>query len=228
MNNRQNSLLDSGIALASITSFLYCASAAFTGGFLQQLGLDSDVLDRNFQQILYHGFLISFGPILYVLAGYVICRFAYSHGLLPEVNDVLRHNWKRKRLFLKLKYKMLGKRKDSEAETREKRHSIKSAFLLTIFFALILSLAHFESKGKALASSVYAKLENKSIPEHETVTVSINGQPQKLLHLICGARNCAGVAPETKIVHYFPQNGHSSVLSPAEVKEQAHQKSSTK
>ncbi|MEI8572885.1 hypothetical protein U737_00090 [Methylomonas sp. LW13] len=223
MDNRQNSLLDSGLGLAAITSFLYCASAAYTGGFLRQLGLDSDVLDRNFQQILYHGFVISFGPVLTGLAIYTVCRFAYSHAILPEVNDALRHNLKRKRRFLKLKFKLLGKRKDSDTEKREKRHSIKSAFLLTIFFALILSLAHFESKGKALASSVYAKLDSKSIPDHEMVTVSINGQSQKLLYLMCGARNCAGAAPDTKLVHYFPQNGHSSVLSPAELLEQTHQ-----
>jgi hypothetical protein len=61
MSTQRNPLLDnSGLALAAITAFLYCASSAYTGGYYSRLGLDGDVLDRNFQQILFEGFLISF------------------------------------------------------------------------------------------------------------------------------------------------------------------------
>ena len=110
------------MALAAVTAFLYCASTAFTGGFLGPLGLDGDILDRNLQQILYHGFLISFGPALLALIVYVLCRFLYSHAVLPGINDKLRKNWKLKRQFLRLKHHWTGKRKDSAIELREKQH----------------------------------------------------------------------------------------------------------
>ncbi len=212
MDAKRNPLFDSGIALAAVTAFLYCASAAYTGGYLDLLGLDGDVLDRNFQQILYHGFLISFASAFLFLFFYAIARFIYSHGVLPGLNDELRKSWKRKRQYLRVKNWWIGKRKDSEIEQREKQHTVTFALLGAVFFVFILSLVYFESKGKEAATQVKLKIKSKSIPEHEMITVSINGQTLKLLYLMCGARNCAGVAPETSVVYYFPQNGHSYVL----------------
>lgn len=208
-------MLDSGLVLAAVTAFLYCASAAHTGGFNSRLGLDGDVLDRNFQQILYDGFLISFGPVLLALAAYTVLRFFYSDAVLPGINDALRKNWRRKRFVLKLKHRWYGKRKDSELERREKKHTRVAAIITGMALALILSLVYFESKGKDAASQVQTKLEQKSFFQHEIVTVIVNGEVRKLLYLSCGARNCAGVDPKTRIVQYFPQNGHSYLL-PAE------------
>lgn len=218
MDTKRNPLFDSGIALAAVTAFLYCASAAYTGRYFGLLGLDGDVLDRNFQQMLYDGFLISVAPVLLVLFIYTLVRFLYSHGVLPGLNDELRKSWKRKRQYLRLKHWWRGKRKDSAIEQREKRHTVTCIFLGAIFFAFIMSLVYFESKGKDAALRVQSKIDSKSIPEHEMVTVSINGQALRLLYLMCGARNCAGVAPETRVVYYFPQNGHSYVLPPTKEK----------
>jgi len=212
MSTKRDPLLDSGLALAATTAFLYCASAAYTGGFNSRLGLDGDVLDRNFQQVLYDGFLISFGPVLLALVVYTILRFFYSYAVLPGINDALRKNWRRKRLVLKLKHSWYGKRKDSELELREKKHTRLAAVITGVAFTLILSLVYFESKGKDAASQVRTKLEHKSFVQHEVVTVTINGEAKELLYLSCGARNCVGVDPETRIVQYFPQNGHSYLL----------------
>lgn len=212
MSTKRDPLLDSGLALAAVTAFLYCASAAHTGGFNSRLGLDGDVLDRNFQQILYDGFLISFGPVLLALVVYTVLRFFYSDAVLPGINDALRKNWRRKRFVLKLKHRWYGKRKDSELELREKKHTRVAAAITGVAFILILSLVYFESKGTEAASQVRTKLEHKSFLQHEVVTVTVNGEVRKLLYLSCGARNCAGVDPETRIVQYFPQNGHSYLL----------------
>lgn len=212
MSTERNPLRDSGLALAAVTAFLYCASSAYTGGFNGHFGLDGDVLDRNFQQILYDGFLISFGPILLVLVIYTALRFFYSDAVLPAINDAMQKNWRRKRFFLKLKHRWYGKRKDSELELREKKHTRVAAAIAGVAFAFILSLVHFESEGKKAASQVRTKLEHKSFLQHEVVTVTVNGEAKKLLYLSCGARNCAGVDPETRVVQYFPQNGHSYLL----------------
>lgn len=127
MDAKRNPLLDSGLALAAVTAFLYCVSAAYTGGFNGQLGLDGDVLDRDLQQILYDGFLISFGPVLVVLVIYALLRFVYSDVVLPTINDMLRKSLRKKRLFLKLRHRWYGKRKDSDLEQREKKHSRMAA-----------------------------------------------------------------------------------------------------
>ncbi|MBT0964061.1 hypothetical protein [Denitromonas iodatirespirans] len=219
MDTKRNPLLDSGLLLAAATAFLYCASAAHTGGFNSRLGLDGDVLDRNFQQILYDGFLISFGPAILVLIIYTALRFFYSDAVLPGISDALRKSWRRKRFVLKLKHRWYGKRKDSELEIREKRHTRVAAAITGVALAIILSLVYFESKGKEVGSQVRIKLESKSFREHETVTVTVNGEVRKLVYLSCGARNCAGIDPETRVVQYFPQNGHSYLLQDVKPKQ---------
>jgi hypothetical protein len=228
MKTERSPLLDSGIALAVGTAYLYCASAAHTSGYLHELALDGDVLDRNLQQILYDGFLISFAPVLLALATYAAVRFLYSHVILPDINDALRKSWNRKYKFLKLKHRWLGKRKDSAIERREKKHSMMFAFLVAAFFVLVFSLAHFESKGRQAAALVRTKLESKSFPQHEVITVFINEQKQDLLYLTCGARNCAGIDTKTMTIQYFPQSGHSYPLPPSKAKLLAAQKNSSK
>lgn len=219
MSTKRDPLLDSGLALAAVTAFLYCASAAHTGGFNSRLGLDGDVLDRGFQQILYDGFLISFGPALLVLVIYTTLRFFYSDAVLPVVIDALQKNWRRKRFVLKLKHRWYGKRKDSELELREKKHTRVAAVITSVAFLVIISLVYFESKGKEVASQVRTKLEHKSFLQNEVVTVTVNGEVRKLLYLSCGARNCAGIDPETQVVQYFPQNGHSYHLPVEKLKQ---------
>jgi hypothetical protein len=206
---------DSGIILAAATAFLYSASATFIGAYLGYFALDWDVLDRNFQQILFHGFAISFAPALSLLCWYLFIRIIYSHGILSIVIDELRKSWKRKRQYLRIRRWLKGKRKDSKIELREKQHTVTVALFAALFLVFILSLMYFHSKGNEAAKLVWSKIENKTTPEHEMITVLINNQSLKLVYLMCGARNCAGVAPDTKVVYYFPQNGHSYILPPS-------------
>lgn len=206
---------DSGLALAALTAFLYCASTAYTGGYFGILLLDSDVLDRNFHQVLYHGFFISVRPIILAFSVYAIVRGFYSHAVLPMTNDELRKSWKRKRKFLTLKYRLLGKRKDSPIEVYEKRRSISLVFLTGLLIVFVSFLAYFEQEGKESAILILTELNTKPIQDDKLISVTVNGEVKKLFYLGCGARNCAGVDPASRHVQYFPQNGHSFYLPPA-------------
>jgi hypothetical protein len=93
------------------------------------------------------------------------------------------------------------------------------ATITGLALVFIFSLVYFESQGRKAASQIQTKLEHKSFLQSEIITVTVNGDTRKLLYLSCGARNCAGVDPETHIVQYFPQNGHSYSL-PAEKSKQ--------
>ena len=216
MAENRNALVDSGVALAAVTAFLYCVSAAYYGGYLGIFRLDSDVLDRNFHQTLYNGFVISF-PLAFGLAfAYLGYRIVYSHLLLPALTDWLRTSSKKKRRFIKLRQKLLGKRKDAAIVQREKRHSVAIAFYAAAFLTFLLSLAHFESEGQKAALERLEKI-NKTGLLSELMLVRINGQDIKLLALACGSRNCAGIDPLTRTINYFPQNGHSYALPPQKI-----------
>ncbi|MCF7966466.1 MAG: hypothetical protein K9L79_13120 [Methylobacter tundripaludum] len=67
MTTPRSSLLDSAVALAVITAFFYAISTAYYDGYFQPLQLDPNVLDRNVQQSLYRGFVISLEPATKVI-----------------------------------------------------------------------------------------------------------------------------------------------------------------
>jgi hypothetical protein len=146
VENSKNTLLNSGIGIAACTAFLYCVSTAYYGGFLSELHLDSEILDRNFHQVLYNGFLICFAQAFLVLATYAVTGFFYSYALLPIINDEIRRSRHRKRQFLKLKHQILGKRKDSKIEQKEKRKTINALVYVAIGLAFIFTLTYFEKK----------------------------------------------------------------------------------
>lgn len=208
MSASKESLWSSGVALALVPAVLYCVSTAYYGGFMGVLRLDADVLDRNFHQTLYHGFLTAFVPAFYVLGALCALLWLYSHLVLPELNDRLRGNWKKQRKFLKAKQWMLGKRRDSLFERRQKQRSVRVFFLLLAGGVFITFLARFERVGKQDAVKLMVHLEGPARDEG-LVTVQIEGQTRRLFYLHCGARNCAAIDPETRMVHYFPQNGHA-------------------
>ncbi|MBN9423448.1 MAG: hypothetical protein J0I91_13365 [Candidatus Accumulibacter sp.] len=228
MSDKQNSLLDSGAVLAAATAFLYCVSTAKYGGYLSKLQLDADVLDRNFQQVLYQGFVDSFPQIFLALFLYAIVRFLYSHAFLPSLESWLKKSRKQKRQYLKLKRSLFGKQKDSQIVRQAKRHTITFALLAIVFLAFVLSLVYFESKGHSAAVAILEKLDEKPVQDQDLITVQIDSKTRKLLYLTCGARNCAGVDPSTKSVHYFPQNGHSYFLSTKKEKQHNAQASTPK
>lgn len=209
MPTHRSSLFDSAVTLAVTTAFFYAISTAYYDGYFGPLHLDANVLDRNVQQSLYRGFVISLTPTLIGLLIYACgCAF-YSHVLLPVLNDWLRHSRWCKRQFLKLKHLCLGREKDPEIERSQKKHTLTAFLYLGIFTILILSLQYFERKGKEVAVADLKTIESSAVQASDLVTVKIDEKLMQLLPLVCGARNCAGIDPKTKVIYYFPQNGHS-------------------
>jgi hypothetical protein len=209
MNENRNSLPDSGLILAIITAFLYCASTAHTGGFNREFGLNGDILDRNFQQILYDGFFVSFEYIIYPLILYTAFMMLYSYIIFPYINNILRENKQRKRQFISIKHFLRGKRKYPNTEYQEKIRTKKAIIFTTIVIVFIKLLVHSQSMGEKEASQVIEQLKNRSFSQEDIITVPINGVPKRLLYLSCGARNCAGIDPDTLVIQYFPQNSYS-------------------
>lgn len=209
MIDSKNPLIDSGILLAVMTAFLYCIDAAYYEGYLNPLLLDANMLDRNFHQTLFNGFMVFFSPAFLIFCISALGYFLYSHALLPILNNGLRRSRGKQRRLLRLKHAFVGLRKGSLVEQAEKRRSIRMLTYLMIVIAFASSLSYALSRGKKDAIEVVKKIEDKSLPDSAFIVTKIDDQRRKLLYLTCGARNCAGIDPTTKIVYYFPQTGHS-------------------
>ena len=207
MSPKSNPLYESGVVLAAITALLYCIGTAKFSGYTNTLGLNDNILDRNFQQVLYQGFLDSFLQLFVALMSYSAYRFFYSDVILPDVESWLKHSRQRKKRYIKFKHWWNGKRKDSVVVQNAKRHT-RIFFKITFaLLALFLSLAYFEFQGRDAANVVIKELKDAShIPNIRFISVRMDEKPMKLYFLGCGDRNCAGIDVSTKIIYYFPQN----------------------
>jgi len=194
---RSNWAIDTGAALAAITAYLYCASTARTGGYLGKLELDADILDRNFHQVLYDGFLQSFTLLLFLVLGLVVL-----HNIQPAIQGWLQQSRRDARAS---KGKVASPSLDRFVAVL-----VTQVVLATLLFILLITtLVHAERKGKALAVEALSRIEMHQVLEQQVIRVKIDDNMKTLVFLFCGARNCAGMDPDTGDVHYFPQNGHS-------------------
>lgn len=209
MSDSKNPLRDSAFLLAGATAFLYCVSTAYANGYLSTLRLDSDVLDRNFHQVLYNGFLVCLQPILVGLSAYACLRLLYSHLILPEIINWLCKAIRNKRRYIKIKRKWSGGRKERAAERVAKQKTISLLRCLGLAISFLLSLVYFEMQGKKAALDILKQINGKQISESGLIKVVIDNKTRTLVYLGCGARNCAGMELISKTVYYFPQNGHS-------------------
>ena len=209
MPDTKSPLLNSAVFLAAITGFLYCAGTAHFGGYLSSLRLDAGVLDRNFHQVLYNGFLVSFGQLLVTLFAYAGARLLYSHVVLTSLTDWLRKAPSNRRSYVKARRRWI-KRKDTNTERLQKQRTASVLKYMALGILLIVSPVYFESQGNKEALPILKQIASgKPVESSSMIHVKINDQEKSLFYLACGARNCAGIDLSSKTIYYFPQNGHS-------------------
>ena len=210
MSDTKSPILNSAVFLAASVGFLYCAGAARLGGYFSTLGLDADVLDRDFHQSLYAGLLISFDSIFFFLFAYVGALFLYSYAFLPSLVDWLRKTRANKLRYLRARRRWVRKRKDTAIERLQKLRTAQALGYAVLGSIFILFLAHFEAGGKREALAILKQIESgKPLNSSNIIRVKIEDQPKTLFYLGCGSRNCAGIDLMSKTIYYFPQNGHS-------------------
>jgi len=201
-------LFDSAVILTCVTAFLYSASTAFTHGYFAVLELDSDILDRNFHQILYHGMILNIWTILFIPL--IVAAMVTVHSMWKiAFSDYLYKSFKNGRNIVRLrkKFHLSIKKKRKIVNTYEVRYQKAwSAFVASLFF--ISGMAIFENRGKLEAEAILQRVKDGTI---NTVIVLANGTNKKLAYLYCGARNCAAYSAKTNEIVYFPQNGHSYI-----------------
>jgi hypothetical protein len=209
MLDNKNPLLNSAVFLAGITAFLYCAGTAYFQGYLYSLRLDAAVLDRNFHQVLYQGFVVSFGPVLLLLLFYFVWVLLYT-GVVQSLTNWLRKTPANKRRYVKARRRWIRKRKSTIAERLQQQHVLGALLYPALGILFLLTLVYFEAQGRKLASSILKQIESQTPAESSSIIhVKVDEQRKGLLYLGCGARNCAGIDLSSKTIYYFPQNGHS-------------------
>lgn len=203
---------DTALLVTVVTALLYTWSTANFNGYILTLKLDTDIMERNFHQVIYNGLLISFQPILIYGFSLWIIAYIYSHGILPTYVHWLRAYFSRRRKVIKIRRFWFGKRNQPLIVLRAKAFFTKLSFVILISFLYLLSLSHFESIGIKKAKDLmedYNKGKNK---RSDMIDVEINKKNKTLRFLACGARTCAGIEEKTNTIFYFPSSTSYSFL----------------
>lgn len=210
--------IDSAILLAVCTALLYSWSTANYHGFLTTVGLDSDMMERSFHQVIYSGLVVSFVPILLMLFFVAFALFIWSHTILPSYTDWVRGSVNSKRRVIKFRRYWIGKRITPTIEKNEKSRFNRAAIYSLSGFVFIVSLVYFENKGQQQAKDIIAKhLAGENNPSN-MISVVIGGNNKTLRYLSCGVKNCAGIEDDSNRIYYFSQSsGHSFIYVPKNV-----------
>lgn len=208
----KNIQFDTALLVTVVTALLYTWSTAYFNGYLLTLKLDTDIMERNFHQVIYNGLLISFLPILKF--GFILWFITslFSHGILPAYIDWLRGHFSRRRKVIKVRRFWLGKRNLPLIELRAKAFFTKLSFVILIILFYISSLAYFESIGQKQAKDLLQDHNKGKNKRSDMIDVEINKKNKTLKFLACGVRTCAGIEEKTNIIFYFPSSTNYSFL----------------
>jgi len=210
---RRDLFFDSGVVLATMTGLLYCASSAKLGGFLGYFYLDADILGRNFQQVLYDGFVNFFPDFLKVVLIYAVLVWFYSYGILPSFNEWLKKGGENPLKLNRVKKKFISDRVDSGDEKAWKARAKSSMCYAIGALVTLYYLASLEREGRNSARQLLQDIQSNAVKPEGWITVKVDQNSIKLVFLVCGDKICAGYDPTEKAIRYFPHNGHSYFYS---------------
>jgi len=190
---------------AIATSFLYTISVTERHGFYSALMLQPDMMERTFHHVIYSGFVMFIIPVAtFFLYFLVLLGFLMLLLLVEQVvfNGLITKWFKKVKKSQKLKEK---KKLRSSFENPIDKIGFYVLVVLIALFSFIVILVLYENNGRDEANEIISSL-NKDDSEGVVISVNINQVKENLIFLGCGSRNCAGIDPETKVVHYFPQS----------------------
>lgn len=217
-------LKNSALVISLITAFFYCSSMVYTHAYLGRLGLDSDVLERSFHAVVYHGFVFNlWATIIALLAAPALVLLRAL--LIIDYRRFLKENKQNKKnaIIRKLKILKFFKIKRRSFDYYEKP-LIKRTFQVSkVFIVLLIALimlARYEQDGiraatvvkQNIANQLKEKNANNSVAfinsqRNSIITQSLPKTDSELIFLYCGARMCAGFDLESEKIAYIPHTG---------------------
>lgn len=201
-------LLNSAGLIVLTTAFLFASSTAYTNALLRRLGLDSDLMERSFHQVLYHGFIINL-PFLMALP-FIFCLLVFiSYEYKRKMHMAFRiSNDKRfvnaRRLLKPLRAIGIKFRRESYKMRWLGDIKITAWMTLSCSTLLIFVIAYHEQEGGRNAAS-----HIESIKKGNVSLVYLDGDGIGYPFLYCGAKNCAVYDKGKNLIKYFTQDRFS-------------------
>ncbi|MBZ4187243.1 hypothetical protein K7B09_13015, partial [Thermomonas sp. RSS23] len=201
MEKTRSPLIDLGILIAVLPAFLFTIGTAYRNGYLSALRLNAAILDQNFHQTTYQGFiqLMSHGFTALALAAVLLTILAYT--VIPYLTDYLEKQPKLRK-FIAIAFSPPSR---NPTEHGARRISLAAITVMIGSVMYLYCLAHFENSGRNAGAAELKALLAAKYENSRNIKVVIDGKPVDLVYIACGSTNCAGYAPTSKRLVYFPQ-----------------------
>lgn len=206
---KESLIFDVTLLLAVTPAALYTVGTAYRNGYLSALKLNEHILSQDFHQTIYQGFVRVFGLGIWSLLLASAIAIILTHILIPMAIDELfpmaidkLSKSGRLNNFVK-KYVSQGDQQ-SLIETKARVYARKVFIATGATFLTLLLLAYFEGSGKNAAEEHISQILSNTYDNSLNITVQSNNETLNLIHIACGARNCAGYDPKDGNIVYYP------------------------
>lgn len=186
-----------------ICGVFYTSSVAYYGGYLQIFGVDSDILHRNVDQILYHGFLFiypkvftvaivwSFLTLFVMFIMFTVIHIKYSrkfNNISPRLRGIMFYDFSGLLVCLK-------------------SWSIFPFIFGTVLVLYLLILRNFEIDGRQTGNNVKHAIETGNVFKLQCIQRlgdKNNFEKEKLvINIFCGSDTCVGTPLNSRSYIYY-------------------------
>jgi len=216
-------LKNSAVFITLITALFYSCSSLYIHGYFYVLGLDSDVLERNFHSIVFHGFTLSLNKSVFIF--YILVLIFWLRAIFAsEMSKLLKIRKSAKKLITYkkrlFKFFNLNSKTSSWPALPYLIPAVRILMFFVLFVFVVVTLNSFKSDGQAHANYVKSHIVDEIAEKPKSMVTADRVHPFKMvtslksdlnrpLHLLyCGSHMCAGFDVESEEVVYFPQSGY--------------------
>lgn len=184
--------INSAFVVAAIPAILYTLASAYYNGLLSSLNLDMYGFRREFQPMLYYGYLKAW-EYLFLLTFYSSFVFLATW--------LIATNFEKPALILK---ENIGNRKNTE---RLKKFQFILKPLLVLIFILVILFIHLfilrlvENKGFIAGKEMLSSYQDNEL--FPTVNIKIAGETKSVKWLLCGTEKCAAIDTFDQKIYVF-------------------------
>ncbi|MGE6647962.1 hypothetical protein ACQKE0_01635 [Shewanella colwelliana] len=220
-------LKNGALLVTLITAYFYCSSMVYNIAYLTRLGLDSDVLERSFNAVVYQGFIFNLKWMVYLFTLSFLFIGLRALSIINFRRYIRKDKNNARKVIRSIRFMYgalnLGHKDSDYFERTLIKRSIQACTFLSVIYCMFFSIAHFQKEGSRVADIVNVQIEKQKeiIAGRKGVTL-VNQDleylaiiPNKLdftgqipqMFLYCGARMCASFDFINDQIVYLPHTG---------------------
>ncbi|WP_319548078.1 hypothetical protein [Desulfogranum marinum] len=202
-----NWLKDSALALALISTALYCASTSYFVGVCKGFNLNSELLEKSFHFAVYSGFVtlsnkivekfrvlidIFFDAYVPIIGCIIIIAFLFQYYISLSFSN--------KRKVVRIK-KILSLILSNAFRIKK----YPSALAVGVVISYITVIALFQGVGYNAAIDTLSDVKKGKIERKYVSNITLDGKEREVYVITCGLRNCAAIDIITLETCHFAQ-----------------------